>query len=146
MSHDLAAIAAQLRRNGYRMTPQRQLILDAICAAGGHVTPEEVYRRVHAITPALNRATVYRSLNFLVEQRIVTVTLLPNGKFVYELAEDEPHHHLVCRECGRSIQLSHAALADFYQLMEEQYDFAVDMTHISFFGLCKACRKEMLED
>ncbi|NOX61798.1 MAG: transcriptional repressor [Chloroflexi bacterium] len=141
MSHDLDAIAAQLRRNGFRMTPQRQLILDAICELGGHVTPEEVVQRVQAITPALNRATVYRALNFLVEQRIITVTLLPDGKFVYELAEGEPHHHLVCRACGASVQLPHAALSEFYRLMEKQYDFRVDMTHISFFGLCKNCRE-----
>jgi len=53
------------------VTPQRQLILDAVCALGGHVTPEEVYTHVSAVTPTLNQATVYRTLHFLSEQGVI---------------------------------------------------------------------------
>ncbi len=140
MSHDMVAIASQLRQAGYRVTPQRQLILDAICELGGHVTPEAVYDQVKIITPSLNRATVYRTLHFLCAQQIITVTQLRDGRFGYELAGEAPHHHLVCQQCENSIEVPHTLLQQLYSQMETEYDFAIDMNHISFFGLCAQCR------
>jgi len=137
----MLAIASQLREAGYRVTPQRQLILDAICALGRHVTPEEVYEQVKAITPSLNQATVYRTLRFLSEQRIITVTQLQNGRFRYELAGKEPHHHLVCQQCETSIEIPHTRLNRLYSQIETDYDFTIDMNHISFYGFCAQCRQ-----
>ncbi|MFQ5420141.1 MAG: Fur family transcriptional regulator [Anaerolineae bacterium] len=140
MSHDIETIAVQLRQAGFRMTPQRQLILDAVCKSGGHVTPEDVYTRVSAIAPTLNQATVYRTLHFLSEQGIITVTQLADGRFCYEIAGPEPHHHLVCRSCKTSIELPHQMLRLFNDAVAGEYGFAIDMNHISFFGLCANCR------
>lgn len=140
MSHNMAVISQQLRKAGYRVTPQRQFILDAVCVLDEHVTPEAVYEYVHTIAPSLNRATVYRALHFLTEQHILTVTQLADGRFGYELAGPEPHHHLVCRTCSNSRELPHAALHGFYKAMEAQYDFIIDMDHVSFFGQCTYCR------
>lgn len=140
MSHDINSIAAQLRQAGYRVTPQRQLILDAVCKLGGHVTPEEVYDQVKTVTPSLNRATVYRTLHFLSEQRIITVTQMRDGRFGFELAGEKPHHHLVCQQCEASLEIPHTLLNQLYNQIEAEYDFAIDMNHISFFGLCKHCR------
>ncbi len=144
MSHDMTVIASRLRQAGYRVTPQRQLILDAICELGGHVTPEEVYEQVKAITPSLNRATVYRTLHFLGERRLITVTQLRDGRFGYELASEAPHHHLVCQQCEASIEIPHTMLGQLFSQVEAEYDFAIDMNHISFFGLCAQCRNGRL--
>ena len=140
MSHNMNSIAAKLREAGYRVTPQRQLILDAVCALGGHVTPEAVYEYVQVIAPTLNRATVYRTLNFLSELRILTATDMGGGHFGYEIAGTEPHHHLVCRQCGREVEIPDAALRRFYGEMEAQHDFVIDGDHLSFTGVCAACR------
>jgi Fur family ferric uptake transcriptional regulator len=140
MSHNINNIAAQLRQAGYRVTPQRQLILDAVCQLGGHVTPEEVYEQVKTITPSLNRATVYRTLHFLCEQRIITVTQMRDGRFGYELAGEQPHHHLVCQKCELSLEIPHTLLSQLYGQVESEYNFAINMNHISFFGLCEQCR------
>lgn len=140
MSHDMQDIAKQLRQAGYRVTPQRQLILDAVCELGGHVTPEDVYTQVNVLTPTLNQATVYRTLHFLSERGVITVTQLANGRLGYELAGSEPHHHLVCRRCQTSIELSHGMLRPFYKAIKNDHDFAIDMDHISFYGLCATCR------
>ena len=138
----MTAIAEQLRQGGYRVTPQRQLILDAICQLGGHVTPEAVYEQVHTITPTLNQATVYRTLHFLSNQRIITVTQLRDGRFGYELATGEPHHHLVCRECETSIEIPHTQLRQLYSQIDATYDFEIEMDHVSFFGRCSQCRSD----
>ncbi len=140
MSHDMAVISQQLRQAGYRVTPQRRFILDAVCALGEHVTPEAVREYARNSVPSLNRATVYRTLHFLTERRILRAAQLADGRLGYELAGPEPHHHLVCRTCARSFELSHAALHAFYKAMEAQYDFVIDMDHVSFFGQCTECR------
>lgn len=139
MSHNMNVIATQLREAGYRVTPQRQLILDAVCELGGHVTPEEVYARVQMITPSLNLTTVYRTLQFLSEQNILTITQLRDGRSSYEIASSEPHHHLVCRGCNTSIEIPHAALRSFFHNMQGQHGFTIDMNHITFFGYCADC-------
>lgn len=99
MSHNNVVISRQLREAGYRFTPQRQLILDAVCELGQQVTPDAVYEKVARIAPTLSRATVYRVLHFLTEQRILAMVQRGDGHYGYEIAGSEPHHHLVCRSC-----------------------------------------------
>ena len=140
MSHDTTEISRQLRKSGYRVTPQRQLILDAVCHLGDHVTPEAVYDHVHRIAPTLSRATVYRALHFLTEQRILAMVYMAGGRLAYEMAGPEPHHHLVCRSCDGLLELPHSVLLAFCRAMEAQYDFEVDVSHVSFFGHCTDCR------
>src|SRR5512134_1697081 len=91
--------AARLHSQGYRLTSQRQLILEAIRRADDHVTPEQVYATIHRHHPAVSRATIYRTLDFLCEMRLIHA-MRWGGKMYYEIAGEEPHHHLVCRACG----------------------------------------------
>lgn len=142
MSHDMEAIAARLRRDGYRVTPQRQLILDAVCRMGGHVPAEAVYEAVREIVPAINQGTVYRALNFFCGQGLVTATRQPDGLTVYEMAGQEPHHHLVCRACGATYEIPHDMLYPLFEEVQAHYGFTVEMNHISFFGRCPDCRRE----
>ncbi len=135
-------ISARLRQAGFRVTPQRQLILDAVCKLGGHVTPEAVYKQVHSITPAINRATVYRTLHFLTEQQILAEMALPNGRTGYEIAGETPHHHLVCRQCGGAVEIEDGMIRPLAEEIEAQYNFTLDMRHVTFLGLCAECREE----
>lgn len=140
MSHRRLDYAALMRERGFRVTPQRQLILDAICEGGGHTTPDEIYGRVHARTSALNRATVYRTLDFLCEMRLV-VAMRVGDQTYYEIAGDIPHHHLVCRTCGTAEQVSHDTVKAFFAKMQREHQFTVDMDHLALFGLCQKCRR-----
>lgn len=140
MSHNTDLIARQLRQAGYRLTPQRQFILDAVCELGGHVTPDTVFQHVQSRTSALNLTTVYRNLQFLTDQKILTETHLGNGKLGYEMADSDLHHHLMCTACGHSLSIDHAAIADFYKRMAVEHDFQIEMNHITFRGLCPECR------
>ena len=140
MSHNTVEINQQLRDAGYRVTPQRQLILDAVCELGEHVAPDAVYEHVRRIAPSLSRATVYRTLHFLTEQRILAMVQMVDGRIAYEIAGPEPHHHLVCRSCQSLLELPHSVLRVFRQAIETQYDFEIDVSHVSFFGHCTDCR------
>ena len=140
MSHYLWDYAALLRERGFRVTPQRQLILDAICEGDGHTTPEEIYARVHARTAHVNRATVYRNLDFLCEMRLI-VAIQFGGQWYYEIAGEAPHHHLICRQCNRVEQISHATVKALFEKVERDHKFTVDMDHLALFGLCQKCRR-----
>jgi Fur family ferric uptake transcriptional regulator len=142
MSHTRWDYASLIRDRGFRVTPQRQLILDAICAAHGHTTFEEIFARVKAKSSAVNRATVYRALDFLCKLRLVVAADLGNGRTVYEIAGDRPHHHLVCRACGATHELPHDVVAGLFARVAREHRFHVDMDHVALFGLCEACRAQ----
>ena len=138
MSHDRSECAAQIRERGFRVTPQRMLLLDAICEGNGHTNFDEVYERVKAKAPGINQATVYRSLDFLCELRLV-VSAEIEGHTVYEIASDTPHHHLVCRGCGSSQELADYHFQELRDHLLEEHGFKANLDHLAINGLCARC-------
>lgn len=139
MSHRQSDYVKLLHERGYRVTPQRQLILDAVCEGQGHTTMEEIFARVQAKAPAVNRATVYRTLDFLCELELVVAADL-GGSTVYEIARKELHHHLVCLYCGQTDELSHAVVKTLFKRIERERGFEVKTNHLALFGVCRQCR------
>ncbi len=131
-----------IRQRGFRVTPQRQLILEAVRAGKGHSSPEQVYNRVARKAPALNRATVYRTLEFLAEQHLIVSADVGTGGKVYEMTGETPHHHLVCEKCGNTGQINHATLKRAFKQIEKEHGFKVTTNHMALFGLCKHCRNK----
>jgi Fur family ferric uptake transcriptional regulator len=140
MSHQNIDLADLLHQKGYRMTAQRQMVLDAVCEADGHATPEEIWARVQEKSPAVNRATIYRTLKFLRDMDLVTATILEDGHFEYEIAGEQPHHHFVCRECEANMEFSDEVFAAFVNSLQQRYGFVVEMSHITLTGLCPDCQ------
>jgi Fur family transcriptional regulator, ferric uptake regulator len=132
-----------MHERGFRVTPQRQLILDAICEGSGHTTFEEIFARVQAKSSAVNRATVYRTLDFLTELRLVVAADIGGGHQVYEIAGDTPHHHLVCLNCHKVKQISHAVVEQLFTQIEQDQKFHVETNHLALFGYCAACLPKM---
>jgi Fe2+ or Zn2+ uptake regulation protein len=130
-----------LRQQGYRLTPQRLTILRILHEAGGHRTPVEIFRLAQTELPGLTEATVYRSLNFLVENNLATVTHQGGGQLAYEIA-GHAHHHLTCRACGANLEIDHELLTALFQEIHTQTGFLIDHQHISFTGLCPACQDD----
>jgi len=131
--------ATQMHAQGYRLTPQRLLILDAVRHADDHVTPEQVYQTVHQQNPAISRATIYRTLDFLCEMRLVTA-MHWGGQTYYEIAGETPHHHLICRSCGAVEELDPTMLDTLIEAVAKKHRFTVDMDHVALFGVCRQCR------
>jgi Fur family ferric uptake transcriptional regulator len=140
MSHNTWDYAAYLRDRGYRMTPQRQIIMDAICEGHGHTTLPEILKRVQKKSAAINQATVYRSLHFLLETRLIVKAEVAPGETVYEIAGQSPHHHLLCRRCHREIEIDAEPLTAMKVAICERYNFAVDANHLVLTGLCAHCQ------
>jgi Fe2+ or Zn2+ uptake regulation protein len=132
--------SSHLRAHGYRLTPQRLAIFSILQEAGCHLTPGEVYERAQAVMPGLTEATVYRTLNFLVEQGFALAAHVGSGQLVFEIAEHD-HHHLICKACGLTHEIDHAALEALYEQFQADTGFLIDSVHVTFFGLCPDCQK-----
>ncbi len=123
------------------MTPQRQLVLDAVRQLG-HATPEQVHAGVRRVADSVNITTVYRTLELLEDLGLVTHTHLSHGAPTYHPVEESPHIHLVCRDCGAVEGIDPASLEPFVAKMREQHGFRVDVGHIALFGHCASCGAE----
>ena len=131
--------APQLRAKGLRMTPQRMAILHALIHSGGHLSPTQVYDSARKEFPSLTEPTVYRTLEYLAEKKILLAAHVGNGKIVYELAENQ-HHHLICHKCGGTVEVDHAPLERLYRQLESSTGYKLDSSHLTFFGLCPKCQ------
>jgi Fur family ferric uptake transcriptional regulator len=132
------SLAQVLRARGLRMTPQRQLVLDAVRRLG-HATPEQLHAAVQQTAAAVNITTIYRTLELLEELRLVTHTHLSHGAPTYHAAGGQQHIHLVCRGCGGVQDAEPSVLRPVTDKLAHQRGFLVDVTHVSLFGLCARC-------
>ena len=129
---------AQLRARGYRLTPQRQLVLEAVGELG-HGTPEEIATAVRRTASGVNISTVYRTLELLEELGLVRHTHLGHGAPTYSVAGDDDHVHLVCRDCDAVEEASPDLVSSVVEQMAVEKGFTVDVGHVALFGRCRAC-------
>jgi len=131
--------APQLRARGYRMTPQRHAILHVLCHSGKHLSPTQVYERAIKELPELTEPTVYRTLEFLAENGFARPAHMGSGHLVYEISQHE-HHHLICRACGKEMEVEHNLIKSMYQKLETASGYKLTDSHNTFFGLCSNCQ------
>jgi Fur family ferric uptake transcriptional regulator len=129
---------AELRARGYRLTPQRQLVLEAVGTLG-HATPEEIVAAVRKTASGVNISTVYRTLELLEELGLVQHTHLGHGAPTYSVATDDDHVHLVCRDCGGVDEVASEVVEDVVRRLSAERGFTVDVGHFAVFGRCRAC-------
>ena len=132
-------LTGKLMAQGYRLTPQRMMVLSAIQKSDNHISAEEIYAQVVAGYPYVNISTVYRTLELLKRLDLVTETDLGGGRVRYHPADKGHHHHLVCQECGRIINLGESALASLGDSLRREYGFRADLKHLAIFGRCADC-------
>jgi Fur family ferric uptake transcriptional regulator len=133
--------ASVLSKQGYRLTPQRLMILSAIKDSDDHISAEEIHGQVVARFPNVNISTVYRTLDLLERLGMVTKTDLGGGRVRYHPAEKGHHHHLVCRECGAIIDLDESLLSPLKDALLREYGFIADLRHLAIMGNCSNCHK-----
>ena len=134
-------IGSKLSELGYRLTPQRMMILSAIENSDDHISAEEIYAQVVAKYPNVNISTVYRTLELLKRLGLVTETDLGEGRVRYHPADKGHHHHLVCKECGAIIDLDESVMAPVKDTLLREYKFIADLEHLAIFGRCVNCSK-----
>ncbi|MFG2085020.1 MULTISPECIES: Fur family transcriptional regulator [unclassified Spirillospora] len=129
----------ELRAKGYRVTPQRQLVLEAVTSLE-HGTPEEICTEVQRTAGGVNISTVYRTLELLEELGLVKHAHLGHGPPNYHLAAEAEHIHLVCRGCHNVEDVDPRAASGLADVLERDFGFETDVHHLTVYGRCKDCR------
>jgi len=133
-------ITHRLNELGYRLTPQRMMIVAAIESSEDHISAEEIYIQVKAKYPHMNPSTVYRTLELLKKLGLVTETDLGEGRLRYHSADKGRHHHLVCQRCGTIIDLDDDLLSPLKESLRKRHNFEADLRHLAIFGYCSKCK------
>jgi len=133
----------QLKERGYKLTSQRQSVLDVIIEhEGEHLSTEEIYELVKAENPDIGLATVYRTLMLLDRMELVYKLDLDDGCSRYELnkhKEDHRHHHLICTKCGKVAEVEEDLLETLEEQILKSKGFLVKDHRVKFYGYCKSC-------
>lgn len=137
--HALTEVDQLLRSHGLRRTPQRQATLEAVAAAAGHATAEEIVDRVRRKLPAVSPSTVYRTLASLEEVGILCHAHLGHTASVYHVGTAGLHQHLVCERCGAMQEVGEVLTRPFAASLQRRFGFHANFTHFAVLGECRDC-------
>jgi Fur family ferric uptake transcriptional regulator len=132
---------SKLREKGYRLTPQRELVLRAVEKLG-HATPDEVLAAVRQESQAVNISTVYRTLELLEQLGLVRHAHITDRAPTYHSTATPDHVHLVCRNCGSITEVEPEVIKPLTDALEEGYGFTTDVGHLTVFGTCRNCDED----
>jgi Fe2+ or Zn2+ uptake regulation protein len=139
MHHYVKSSNELLRKRGYRLTPQRHMILSVIQEADGHLSIEQITERVQKLSPYVNLSTIYRTLELLRELGLVRENHLPGEQPHFEAAGGTAHHHLVCRACHEVIHLDDTLLGSLNEQLQREYHFHNVTLDLVAAGYCQTC-------
>lgn len=132
----------EARRRGVRWTNQRQVIVDTFVAAEDHLTVEDLHRRVREIDGTVSAATVYRTVNMLVELGVAHKGNFGSGSASFECAIDKDHHdHLVCTTCGSITEFHHDQIESLQEDIARLHGFQLHHHRMELYGVCSACSR-----
>lgn len=133
-----------LKDSNMRWTQQRQSIYEEVLSTKGHFTAEDLYGRFSRERKNIGLSTVYRTLQLLVEKKILTQLPTDDETAVYELSDGSTHghHHVHCIKCGRTIELHIDKLEALENLIKEDHGFEILGHTVIFNGICPKCRRK----
>jgi Fur family transcriptional regulator, ferric uptake regulator len=134
----------RLREHGFRITPQRQLVLEAVEQLR-HGTPEEILVEVQRTASGVNLSTIYRTLEVLEDVGLVTHAHIGHGPPTYHAVDEDTHIHLVCDRCKKVQSVPASTAGPFVKALEKEYGFRTDISHVSVHGLCADCKDRVFE-
>lgn len=130
---------ARLKESGYKMTPQRVAVIDAIARSQEHLTPVALYRKVRQVQPDIGLVTVYRTLNILTQLGLVCEMRAGETRS-YVGSPPQHHGHLICSRCGKVVNFTQCNVAEVEQRLAHETGFAIEEHHLDFFGHCRECQ------
>lgn len=123
-----------------RNTRQRRALLTELSSSGGFRSAQDIHAALRQQGESVGLATVYRALQALVDAGEVDLVKADAGEAVYRLCSREHHHHLVCRQCGRTVEVTGPAVERWASKVAEEHGYS-DVSHtLELFGTCPECR------
>lgn len=141
-----------LDENGYKTTTQRSMVYEILNEnKDKHLSTEEIYELIRDKNPKMGIATIYRTLQLFEEIGLVYKHNFDDGCSRYEILspdsnEVHQHHHLLCKKCGRIIEVKEDLMNSLEEIIEKQYNFEILNHVVKFTGICSQCRNKENED
>ena len=142
MDRTSLAAADRLTAAGERVTRQRLLVANGLAAAGRRLTAEQLYRSLRRREPAIGRATVFRTLETLVDAGVARRLELDGHVYAYVACLPAHHHHIACTSCGRVEEIDEAYVTPIARRLAREMGFEIDDSRLDFYGRCATCRAE----
>lgn len=135
-------VLSSLKEKGFRMTSARKAIVEMFSGKCNPLSAQEVHEKLKKKGLATNVTTVYRELQFLVEQSVMHTVQFDDGVQRYEMMhEGHHHHHLVCVDCKEVTEVSvEKDLQDTERVIAKKNDFSIIRHSLEFYGRCRKCR------
>lgn len=143
--------SAYLKEHNQRQTPERFMVLEEIYRSDGHFDADDIFFSMKESNMRVSRATVYNTLDLLVECGLVQRHQFGKNQYYYERAYAyQQHDHMICKECGAVLEFCDPRIQEIQTMMEKVYDFKISAHSLHFFGTCndpESCtRKSELKD
>lgn len=152
MTVDRELFKQMLRDKGLKVTNQRLLVLEALASCPDrHLTAEDIYEIVKSDYPEIGLATVYRSIQILLELQLIDRINLDDGYVRYEIgkagcnASRHHHHHLICLSCGKIQSFEDDYLEQLENKIRETTGFCVMDHEVKLYGYCIECGGNLIE-
>ncbi|SMC59652.1 Fur family transcriptional regulator [Sporomusa malonica] len=146
MSIDLSNLRQKFRERDYKLTPQRQIVLQVfIDNQDKHLSAEDVHNIVRQQSNDIGLATVYRTLELLSELDVLQKMDFGDGRSRYEINETSTphhHHHLICLACGKVIEFEDDLMDELENVIAKNSNFTIVDHQVKFYGYCQECRKK----
>jgi len=143
MKAALENFSAHLKKNGLRLTAERQKLAEMVLLMRGHFNPEDVILKVKARKLSVSRATIYRILPVLVEADLIQQSLLSSeGQTRFEVIWNKDHHdHLICTSCKKVVEFQHNTIELLQREIASKYGFVLENHVMELMGRCESCRQ-----
>ena len=135
-------IEATLRQHGYKLTPQRRAVIQAIASTQDHLTPAAIHEKTHQAHPGIGLVTIYRTLEILARLELICELHAGGSCHSYTISAPGHHHHLICSNCGEVTDFAGYDLAKLEQRLSRETGFHIEDHLLEFTGLCQNCQKE----
>jgi Fur family transcriptional regulator, ferric uptake regulator len=133
-------LGERIAGTGLRVTRQRLRVLEELAREPHDLTAQDLYRRLRDDGEKIGLATVYRTLGSLVEHGVVDTLAHSPGETCYRLCSDAHHHHLVCSECHRVVELGECGIEPWLEAAAAQEGFVPTGHRVEIVGVCASCR------
>lgn len=126
----------------FRLTPQRIAISKILAKSTDHPTSQQIYALLKPDFPSLSLATVYNTLETLVNAGIINALGNAGDDTIHYDAETEPHINLACIQCNRVVDFPSSYIADVENEVQYNSGYQVLGARVLYYGLCPECQKE----